>query len=108
LAKNWHNYSFIPLEEYVSQFYKSLVTNEIVLTEKTKNLLPYMIKNNWLLSYRSIDGIEKILYQMDYRTKHRANMQEAVAELKLFYAEFEEEFTVFFEDLRGFVRDLSS
>jgi hypothetical protein len=37
---------------------------------------------------------------MDYRTKHRANMQEAIVEIQLFNKEFEEEFTIFFEELR--------
>jgi acyl carrier protein phosphodiesterase len=43
-----------------------------------------------------------ILFQMDYRTKHRANMQEAIIELQEFYTDFEDEFTLFFEELRLF------
>ena len=41
-----------------------------------------------------------ILFQMDYRTKHRAHMQEAMVELVQFYNEFEEEFRLFFEELQ--------
>ena len=55
-----------------------------------------------MVSYATLSGIESILLQMDYRTKHRANMQEAIVELQLFYAEFDEEFTLFFEELRAF------
>lgn len=99
LAKNWKIYSNEKLEEYVSDFYKSLEKNKNILTEKTKSMMPYMIYQNWLLSYATIAGIENILFQMDYRTKHRANMQEAVVELSEYYAEFEEEFTLFFEEL---------
>ena len=61
--------------------------------------MPYMIDQNWLISYATIGGIEKMLFQMDYRTKHRANMQEAIVELQDFYAEFESEFFLFFEEL---------
>lgn len=99
LAKNWSNYSDESLEDYAGKFYKSLFDNEAILTEKTKNLLPYMHDRNWLVSYATIAGIEIILFQMDYRTKYRANMQEAVIELKHFYEEFEEEFTIFFSEL---------
>ena len=106
LAKNWSDYSNISLEKYVSDFYASLYENEQLLTEKTQNLLPYMTDDNWLVSYRTIAGIEKILFQMDYRTKHRANMQEAVVELQLYYVEFEREFTLFFEELIAFVNSL--
>ena len=102
LAKNWKKYSDEKLEEYVANFYQSLEDNYKILTPKTKNLLPYMIDSNWLVSYETIAGIEMILFQMDYRTKHKANMQEAVVELQEFYTEFENEFTIFFKELITF------
>ena len=102
LAKNWTVYSEIPLENYVANFYQSLEKNYTVLTEKTKKIMPYMIEQNWLASYATIAGIELILFQMDYRTKHTANMQEAVVELQQFYTAFENEFTLFFAALISF------
>ena len=106
LAKNWSIYSKMPLSDYAKKFYKSLSDNETVLTERTKNMMPYMIQNNWLLSYATISGVTQILFQMDYRTKHRANMQEAVVELEMFYGDFEKEFMIFFDDLMIFVANL--
>jgi acyl carrier protein phosphodiesterase len=79
-----------------------LTAYENHLTEKTKMMQPYMIEQNWLLNYRSIDGIEKILTQMDRRTKNISMMRNSVTELKLYYSEFEEDFTYFFEELRAF------
>jgi acyl carrier protein phosphodiesterase len=99
LAKNWNEYSNEKLEGYVANFYQLLETNYEILSEKTKSMMPYMIDQNWLVSYETIAGIEKILFQMDYRTKHRANMQEAIVELQEYYLEFEEEFTLFFTEL---------
>ena len=63
-------------------------------------MLPYMEKQNWLLSYQNVEGIHQILTQMDRRTTNSTNMRFATEELKTFYTEFEEEFTSFFEDLR--------
>ena len=102
LAKNWSNYSDEKLSDYAANFYKIMDNNYETLTEKSKGMLPYMKENNWLLSYATLSGLEMILFQMDYRTKHRANMQEAVVEVEQFYSEFEEEFTAFFEELRSF------
>ncbi|MEO8234485.1 MAG: ACP phosphodiesterase [Flavobacterium sp.] len=102
LAKNWSVYSDEKLEDYAANFYKLLENNYNILSEKAKEILPYMTERNWLVSYATIPGIEIILFQMDYRTKHRVNMQEAVIELQEFYLEFEEEFTLFFEELRAF------
>lgn len=107
LAKNWNNYSNVPLVDFVEQFYQSLRDNYGLLSAKTKKIMPYMIESNWLVSYETIAGIERILFQMDYRTKHKANMQNAVEELKEYYIEFEEEFTLFFQDLIQMVEEFS-
>ena len=100
LAKNWSLYSDEKLEEYVANFYYSLAIHNDLLTEKAQMMKPYMIQQNWLLSYQTIDGIEKILSQMDNRIKRESNMRFSVQELRLFYKEFENDFTVFFNELR--------
>lgn len=102
LAANWSDYSEVPLEEYVAEFYDLLNENFEILPKRVKNFLPYMIRDNWLLNYATIEGIGKILFQMDQRTKNRSQMQLATKELKLYYSEFEEEFRSFFTDLENF------
>ena len=101
LAKNWHLYSDEKLEDYVATFYESLDIHHELLTEKAQLMKPYMIQQNWLLSYRTIEGIEKILSQMDNRIKRESNMRLSVQELRLFYQEFEDDFTIFFNELRN-------
>jgi acyl carrier protein phosphodiesterase len=105
LAKNWSKYSNESLEVYADSFYKLLKDNYNILTERTHKIIPYMINGNWLLSYASLEGLEMILFQMNYRTKHQTNMQEAVEEVKQFYIEFEKEFTLFFEELKKYCED---
>lgn len=103
LAKNWSKYSNEPLAAFVTHFYQVLEDNFETLTPKTQRILPIMIEQNWLKSYTAIEGISTILYQMDYRTKFKSKMQFAVKELALFYADFEQEFTLFFEELQKHV-----
>ena len=62
-------------------------------------MMPYMIADNWLLSYAYIDGISRVLEGMNRRTKNRSNMNKAVNELEEFYTEFENEFTLFLMNL---------
>jgi acyl carrier protein phosphodiesterase len=104
LAKNWTTYSNENLSDYITAFYKSLSENTPVLSEKTVKLMPYMIDQNWLLSYQTIEGINNILTQMDGRTKNKSKMRFATEELSELYIEFEEDFTDFFEDLRAYAR----
>lgn len=102
LAANWKDYSEIPLVDYVENFYQLLNLNFEVLPKRVKNFLPYMIEDNWLLNYATLEGIKKILFQMDQRTKNRSQMHLSIKEIQVFYSEFEEEFRLFFKDLQKF------
>ena len=104
LAKNWSQYSNENLEDYIQRFYQSLNDNKTILTERTIGLMPYMIQQNWLWNYRTVEGIKQILTQMDSRTKNKSKMRFATEELQECYSEFEQEFTAFFEDLRIYAK----
>ncbi len=105
LAANWKEYSDIPLETYVAEFYDLLYEYHEVLPKQIQNFMPYMIKDNWLLSYSTIQGIGTILYQMNQRTKHRSKMNFAVIELEQYYTDFDKEFRSFFEELELYTKN---
>lgn len=73
--------------------------NFTVLPSRIQRMMPYMIADNWLLSYATVPGIAKILTQMNVRTKGVSKMNLAVLELEEYYDEFEIEFTSFFDEL---------
>jgi acyl carrier protein phosphodiesterase len=100
LAKNWSNYSSETLVDFTENFYQSLRDNYDFLSERTKGMMPYMIEYNWLVSYQTVEGISRILTQMDSRTKNESKMRFSPNELIEYYTEFEQEFTSFFEDVK--------
>lgn len=102
LAKNWKNYCDIPLDEYVKGFYNSLEKHYDILPSRIKKMIPYLITDNWLLSYATIDGVSRVLSGMNRRTKYRSGMDKAIIELEEFYEDFENEFTLFFDELIHF------
>lgn len=102
LAKNWSVYAEVSLDIFVQDFYGLLRKNFTILPPRIQRMMPYMIADNWLLSYASVEGISKILAQMNVRTKGISKMNLATQELKEFYGEFESEFTSFFEELMVF------
>ena len=102
LAKNWNTYSAIPLDIYTNTFYALLQKNKVILPEKTTQLMPYMLRHNWLYNYQYLKGIESVLEGMNRRTKGKSKMNLAIEDLKNLSTEFEEDFTLFFEDLRIF------
>jgi len=46
-----------------------------------------------------------IMFPMDHRTKNRVDMHESIVELLENYIEFENEFTLFFDELRQYCAD---
>tara|TARA_R110001583_G_scaffold10179_14_gene47390 strand:+ start:806 stop:1399 length:594 start_codon:yes stop_codon:yes gene_type:complete len=108
LAKNWNQYSKIPLALYAKNVYAFLLENIETFPEELQKLLPHMIKHNWLVTYASIEGMERVLNGMNQQTKGISKMNLAIEDLKLYYTEFEEDFTIFFEDLRIFTEEKTS
>ena len=99
LAKNWSTYCDVPLKTYVENFYSSLETHYDLLPLRIQKMMPYMMTDNWLLSYATLDGISRVLEGMNRRNKNRSGMDQAILELKQFYEEFETEFSIFFDAL---------
>ncbi|MFT5102687.1 MAG: acyl carrier protein phosphodiesterase [Candidatus Latescibacterota bacterium] len=105
LAKNWKLYHDQPLDLYVASFYEMLKINHQILPVRIKRMMPYMISDNWLLSYATVPGISRILDQMSVRVKGKSNMNFAIIELEQYYLEFETEFMAFFEELRLYAKN---
>jgi acyl carrier protein phosphodiesterase len=100
LAANWEQYHHESLPNFADKVYQLMHLNLNSLPPKSQYLLPYMIKNNWLLNYGKIEGIQGTLSGMSNRTSFVSNMQFATEELELYYQEFDQEFKLFFDDAR--------
>jgi acyl carrier protein phosphodiesterase len=103
LAKNWHNYSAIPLDIYTQGIYSILGKNESIFPENSKRFYDYMVEYNILYNYQYLEGIERVLKGMNNRTKGKSQMDLAIEDLRILTKEFEEDFTVFFKDIKEFV-----
>jgi acyl carrier protein phosphodiesterase len=105
LAANWREFHHQPLEIFTDNFYSLITQNKEKTPQRTQNLIPYMIQQNWLIQYQSIEGLKNILGQMNRRTKGRSNMDQATNELNEYYPLFESEFYDFFSALQTEVRE---
>ena len=102
LAKNWANYSAIPLDVYtnsINQLFREISSE---LPVKSQQFIKYMNEYNILFNYQFENGIERVLTGMNHRTKGKSQMNLAIEDLKNLQQEFEEDFTIFFEDLCTF------
>ncbi|MEH6681164.1 MAG: ACP phosphodiesterase [Sediminicola sp.] len=104
LAKNWERYSVVPLVEFADSFYTLVGEHHPILPERIKRMMPFMVQDNWLVGYASLEGISNVLRGMDRRTKYKSKMGLAIAELQEHYDAFEAEFSDFFDDLVPFAQ----
>ena len=61
-----------------------------------------MIQYNWLYNYQFAKGIQEVLNGMNKRTQGKSKMNLATEDLLIHYEILEDDFTLFFEDLRNF------
>jgi acyl carrier protein phosphodiesterase len=103
LAALWQNYHSESLELFSQLFYKEIESRFELLPDKMKRAFPYMKTNNWLLQYKTLEGLEIILGQMERRTRFKSNFKASINTLKKHYPVYENDFCVFFEDIKMFV-----
>ncbi|QOD60733.1 DUF479 domain-containing protein [Polaribacter haliotis] len=102
LAKNWADYSAIPLNVFTDSVNKLFLEKSPELPLKSQNFIKYMIEYNILYNYQFEEGIEKVLNGMNNRTKGKSQMNLAIEDLRELEDELQEDFTLFFKDLIEF------
>ena len=100
LASNWSQFHELSLDTFAQKFYKNISQNRAMTPDKTQRMIPYMIDQNWLIQYQSLEGLNIILSQMNRRTKWRSNMDQATQALKQDYDLYQAEFFEFFDRLK--------
>lgn len=96
LAKNWYNYSTTRLKDFTNHVYQVLQENQNRLPERLKNILPNMITNDWLASYKEISGINRAINGLSRRIKRTNNLSGGVEELFFNYQQLQADFSAFF------------
>lgn len=108
LAKNWFNYSSIPLPDFTNYVYQVLQENQKILPEQLKNILPDMIAHDWLASYRETSTINRAINGISRRIKRKNNLFGGVEELLLNYQQLQSDFSIFFPELINYSLTVSS
>ena len=102
LARNWNTYHTDLLPDFSDKAYGIIQSFDSILPEEVKYMMPYMINGNWLVNYSKLEGIHLALSGLSGRTPYESKMEEAVADLELHYTNFEQEFKIFFPELKSF------
>ncbi len=105
LAANWKDYCPTPLQKFAQSTHAKLQDNLHWMPPDAQFMLPYMIQNNWLVSYQTIEGIERACKGMAQRTKFKSNMANAHEQLLQHYDTLKEDFNTFFPLLNAHCKE---
>ena len=71
---------------------------------KVNKMMPYMIDQDWLVSYGSLEGLEKAMQGLSRRARFKSGMENSVIDLRESYSSFENEFREFYPLLQEYSR----
>lgn len=110
LAVNWDDYSELPLDEFIRKTYAVLARNTGLMPRRPREILQVMIEEDWLGSYRELEGIGLALDRIAIRIKRRFGRENslpgAAEEIARNYGALEDNFSAFFPELILFAQDL--
>jgi len=105
LASRWSEYSAVPLEAFAARVYRIVAAHHHRLSAPMQRSMSYMISNELLQSYRTLEGMQQALRGIESRLKRPSRLHAAVTELERNYTGLGEDFAVFFPDLVRFASD---
>jgi acyl carrier protein phosphodiesterase len=105
LAKNWGDYHIDTIKDFVTESHELLIRNYLVLPNRVKMFLPFLIQSRRLESYAELDGLQTALDIMANRTSLPDNSNYALRVLLDNYHEFESEYKLFMKDMLHYVEN---
>ncbi len=100
LSRDTQEFQDTDLATFAAGVYKQLYENAKVLPEKFLNILPFMSKQNWLLNYNSLQGIEKSFAGIARRARFLETSDAAFECFRDNYEALETCYHQFFPDLK--------
>lgn len=106
LAKEWQRFSKEKLEAFVCRNYRLIIKNYRILPNRARFILPFMVRQNWLVNYANLEPLSLIFDRMDRRTAYRSGMKTSVATLQKYYPEIKSDFYKFMPDIIDYVNSI--
>lgn len=105
LAFQFQEFNPKPLAKFAQEIYTQLEEQKDQLTDKAGFVLPYLKRDNWLLNYRTLEGIDRACKGIAGRSPYASNMEKGLEGLKTHYTPLEAEFRIFYGEIQEYVKD---
>lgn len=104
LACHWHRYTQTPLPAFTRDTYRQLLAHRGELPPRLQRVLPLMVANDWLASYREVEAVDAAINGISCRFRRANSMMGGAQEMLDNYAALSANFLQFFPELLHFVR----
>lgn len=99
LIRHWQQFSDKDLDEFIDHTHQNISLLLEIMPRHMQHAMDYMIREDWLRSYASLDGISYALNRMSARIRFENKLAGAIEEVEQHYEELEEGFLRFFPEL---------
>ncbi len=106
LASNWAQLHPEPLPDFTARMYALLQAHAHHMPERTRGMLPYMVRYDWLNSYARMDGIGRALEGLSRRAPAGEALAGAEKVLARYYTDYQQEGLAFLRQMEQHVRGL--
>lgn len=106
LAQSFEELGGETLEAFIERVHAVLDAHVDTLPGRLISIYPYMRNQQWLLSYRDVDGVHTALARMSRRLSRRPHLETATHHLIDSRLELERRFRAFFPDVVAYAKSL--
>ena len=103
LARNFGRYCEVPLEEFASRTYRILLDHRPLLPPRLRDVLPRIVAEDWLVSYRWLEGVDRTFARLGRRV---ADLAGGTEQIRARYGLLESDFHEFYPELAEFAARL--
>ena len=103
LIKHWDSYTSVPFHDFTQQAYAGLGATQGLMPPRMQYVTKAMIKNNWLETYSTLEGVGRSIDFVSERIRFKNNMSGSIEEIRSNYDQVEEVFLVLFAHLKAVV-----
>ncbi|MCW8133435.1 MAG: DUF479 domain-containing protein [Planctomycetota bacterium] len=101
LVRHWERFSAEPFDGFVARAYETLARDLHAAPARLREAFPRMVGQDWLRSYRTLDGIGLACARISKRLTRPGRLAEAADDVRAHYEALDEDFRAFFPQLRA-------
>ncbi|QGZ40404.1 acyl carrier protein phosphodiesterase [Pseudoduganella flava] len=106
LSRHWDSWCDVPKDELIARFYGALTAHEPMLPPRLREMLPYLVRQDWLGGYGTYEGVEATIARVSRRLSRNGDLlRDGLQDLARHREAIAQGFQRFFPDLVRFAEE---